>query len=129
MAYGSTTLVKEMCGNVGVADIPSATLTQAVAVGDSLVNTWTGKSDWDSDDVEYELVQAISEKFAASYCLKRFNDQEKKSRELHEEALKDCDILRQSSATLAIVTQSSRQSWPMNNDSNPYRSNSEQDEQ
>lgn len=120
MAYGDTTRARETSGNPSTTTVSAASMTQAVAYGDSMVNTFTGKSDWTSSNVEYASVQSASEYFASSYVRERFKDEGQKSKDHFERAMEICRLIRMGEG-VTVVTQTHR-TYPLNPDATPYRS-------
>lgn len=125
MAYGDSTRVRELCGNTSTTNLSAATVTQAIAYGDSMINTFSGKDDWASTDTEYAMVQTASELFAAAYCLKRFLTGDKTTidrvKELEEEAYGIAKVVRMGGNSVIIASQNYR-TYPLNPDATPYRS-------
>lgn len=126
MAYGDSTRVRNLTGNISTTNLSAADVTQAIAYGDSIVNTFTAKDDWTTTDVEYEMVQTASEYFAASYCIKRFfmgdDSVMAKARSLEEQGHQILDILRKTSTNLVHVVTQAYRTHNLNPNITPYRS-------
>lgn len=126
MAYGDSSRVRQLAGNMSTTNLSAADVTQSIVYGDSMVNTFTAKDDWNSNDVEYGMIQTASEYFAASYCVKRLFTGDKstvdRARALEEQAHMILGTLRKSSANLIHVVSSSYRTYPLNESATPYRS-------
>lgn len=125
MTYGDTTRARSLAGNPSTGNVSSADVTQAVAYGDSMVNTFTGYDAWNStDDPDfYPSIQTASEFFASSQIRERFDDPGKKAQSHYERAMAICDGVRRSSSHNAISVSSNYHSWPANENAGPYQSN------
>ena len=120
MAYGDTTRARSLAGNPSTTNVSAGDVTQAVAYGDSMVDTFTGYSSWTSSDGEYESIQTASEYFASSYVRDRFDDPGGKAKTHYERAMAICDKIRMGSRIL-IATPDYR-THPLNEDATPYKS-------
>lgn len=120
MAYGDTTRARSLAGNPSTTNVSNNDVTQAVAYGDSMVDTFTGKSDWTSSDLEYESVQSASEYFASSYVRDRFDDPGDKAKKHYERAMEICRGIRM--GTRLIIKSQSYRTYGLNPDATPYRS-------
>lgn len=122
MAYGSETRSRSLAGNPSTTNFSSSDLTQAVAYGDSMVETFTGVTSWDSSSIEYEAIQTASEYFASSYIRGRFEDKDKKAKEHYEFAMGICTGIRAGSRI--FVASPNYRTYPLNENATPYRSGS-----
>lgn len=125
MTYGDATQVREMSGNPNTTDVSSTTMTQAIAYGDSLVNTFTGYDAWSSvnDPDQYTSIQTASNMFATSYVIKRYPKRSDEAKNLYASAIELCLEIRRGSSHGSISVSTNYHSWPANSNAGPYQSN------
>src|ERR1041385_8614401 len=88
--YGVDDDVRLLCGNILDTEYTDAEIADAMDAADSWINTTTQKSDWDSGDVQYNLIVQIANKKAAEFVLDAYGSEfADKVRSLREE----CDSL------------------------------------
>ena len=121
MVYGDTTRARSLAGNPSTTNASSNDVTQAVAYGDSMVNTITNKTDWTSSDASYAAIQTASEYFASSYIRSRFGDDKDKAQEHFDFAMMLLEKVKTGTTLIHIASQGYR-TYPLNEDATPYRS-------
>lgn len=119
MTYADIERARLLAGNVTLTLATDGIIAQAIAFGDSMVDTFTGKSDWTSADMEYAVIQTASEFFASSYIRDRFQDENTKAKAHYDRAMELCDKIRRGSQVL-IATPDYR-TYPLNEDATPYQ--------
>jgi hypothetical protein len=123
MVYADTTRARSLAGNPSTTNVSANDCTQAVAYGDSMVNTITDKTDWSSGDKEYAAIQTASEYLASHYMRSRFKDDGDKAQEHFDFAMMLLEKIR-SGATLIHIASQGHRTYPLNPDATPYRSTS-----
>jgi len=74
-------VVRSLAGNRSTDILPDADITKAIEFSDSLVQTATNKTTWDTSDPAYGVIKQASEYFASSSILSRWQDAEDDSTE------------------------------------------------
>jgi hypothetical protein len=121
--YGVDDAVRLLCGNILDTEYTDAEIADAMDAADSWINTKTQKSDWDSGDVQYNLIIRIANKKAAEFVLEsygpEFGDKVKDLRAECDALIKDivdnlpAEEVTGADATLIIET-SLYGSYPLN---------------
>lgn len=133
MVIADSAVVRKLAGNRSVQILPEDDITGAIVFADSLVQTATGKYDWDSvADPGYATLKKAAEYFASSELLSRWQDQEEDSKEQWERGEKLIQSIKDNFAAASageentaggnivnIVT-AARQTSPLN-PAAPYR--------
>lgn len=71
--FSITADVRKLARSVLSTDFADASIVKAQEMAASYIITKTKKSDWDSDDLEYPLVQQIESILAAIYVLRHYD--------------------------------------------------------
>lgn len=121
MAYGDSDRARRLSGNHDTTDVSAGDMTQAIAYGDSCVDTFTGYSSWTSADGAYETIQTASEYFASSYIRDRFEDKDDKAKAHYDRGVELCRMARMGGVGVFIKSQNYRTN-ALNSSIAPYRS-------
>ena len=127
MVLGDVNRTRRLAGNPSTTNVSDSDITQALTYGTSRVNTFTAKTDWETDvtHVAYGQVTWAAELYASSYIRDRFMDQSNISTENYRRAE---DILRDLMNSLAsfpgiiAVAGGTYRSYPLNPSATIYRS-------
>ena len=71
--YGATSDVRELARSVLVVEFSDAEILEEQLSAQAKIWTVTKKSDWDSDDIQYEYIKKLEIKQAAIYVLEHYN--------------------------------------------------------
>ena len=121
-AYSTFAEVRPLVGNILNTEFDDTNITTECDAADSWINTKTKKSDWDSTDVQWNLIKKIANKKAAEFVLEHYGteylDKVKDLREECDALIKDViDNLPPEEAAALDVTilidESNYQSYPL----------------
>lgn len=71
--FSNTSDVRELARSVLSADFSDAEIVEEQQAAAAYLITKTKKDDWDSDDLEYPLIQKLETKLAAKYVLEHYD--------------------------------------------------------
>ena len=72
MVYATFAEVRPLVGNILSTEFADADITTECLAADSWINTKTQKSDWDSGDVQHNLIVKVANKKAAEFVLEHY---------------------------------------------------------
>ena len=94
MPYGFESEVRKQSGNLPEEEVSDFEIKRAVLAADRVINVNTGKTNWASTDDEYEMVQMMSNLYAAALIRDKFADPDGKSAEFKMEFWKLLESLK-----------------------------------
>jgi hypothetical protein len=73
--YANVDDVRRAAGNILNTEFADADITEEMAAADSWINTRTHKSDWDSGDIQFNLIVRIAKKKAVEFILEQYGSE------------------------------------------------------
>jgi hypothetical protein len=125
MVYGNRDLVRRLMGNPDTSDVSDNDIDTFLSYGTASVQAETAKSDWQSTDLAWAMVNEATNYFASSRGREMFSDKDKVSDNHYQRALDICQRIVASAGLNeggVIIRSSSYKTYPMNPDGEIYRS-------
>jgi hypothetical protein len=125
MPIASRDEVRKLSGNRSAEDIPDSDIDEQISASDTIVNLFTGKTDWTSADMEWPALQQASELLASSWIRQRFKEKDESDKQ-YREAINLLELINRRSVVAGkrevIIKRRPYRSYPLNQSGSYYSS-------